>query len=232
MWFAAFSEPANKVCCFYSLNYVSQEDLEEIKPKKWNKIQPSPIKPSPTFCFLSVPLVPEQGKFGYTWGMCLSAGSRLTAMHDVYNNHQELLTINIKPLAQLLGAEKAVSVAPHPKKEPGRWSSCRIGVGCFTPISKCLFAGYFDITTKLTIMQIKSKAVSASHGDALLFITQPKQIPPPAACIQQLAFMKCWWQRCLYQLCDAPDCRCELDHQQRQFLQAAFPFFLKDVADF
>lgn len=228
MWVAAFSGPANKVCCFYSLNYVSQENLGEIKSKKWNKIQPSPAKPSPTFCFLSVPLVPEQGKFGYTWGMCLSAGLMLTAMHDEYSNHQELLTINIKPLAQLLAVRNALSVAPHPKKkEPGRWSSCRIWVGCFRPFPKCLFVGYFNITTKLTIKQIKSKAVS------LLFITQPKQIPPPAGCIQQLAFVKCWWQRCLYQLCDASDCRCELEHQQRHFLQAAFHyFFLKDVASF
>lgn len=150
------------------------------------------------------------------------------ARRDVYSNHQELLTINIKPLAQLLAVRNALSVAPHPKKkEPGRWSSCRIWVGCFRPFPKCLFVGYFNITTKVTIKQIKSKAVS------LLFITQPKQIPPPAGCIQQLAFVKCWWQRCLYQLCDASDCRCELEHQQRHFLQAAFHyFFLKDVASF
>lgn len=93
--------------------------------------------------------------------MCLRAGLRLRAVHDVYNNYQRLFTINIKTLTQLFGARKAVSVVIHPKKVPGRWSSCRIRIGRFRPTSKRLFVGYFDITTKLTMIQTKSKAMSA-----------------------------------------------------------------------
>lgn len=185
--------------------------------------------------------------------MCLRAGLTLTALHDVSNNHHELFTIPIKPSAQLLAASKAVSVAAHPRKCQAGGTAAEFGLDASDPFpSVCLWV----ISTSqlnFTIKQTQPKAVSALQGaccacdlkckihawpstpwwcSAVYNPAKTKLNSPPAACIQQFASLKCWWQRCLYHLCDK-DCRCELDHQQRWFLQAAFPIFYKmwQIAD-
>lgn len=72
--------------------------------------------------------------------MCLSAGLILTAVHDVYSNQQEQLTINIEALTQLLGVERLEMWLPIPKRSQAGGAAAEFGLDASDPFpSVCLW---------------------------------------------------------------------------------------------